>query len=161
MIATAGGPEKVQVCRDLGAELVVDYRAGDFVDAVKEFTGGRGADVIYDPVGGDTYDRSTKCVAFEGRILVMGFTGGRVARGAHQPRADQELHGDRDPPDAVPGARTGYVHETHAALDAAARRRRRRPADLARHPDDRGAARAGQPRRAQLVGQDRRPLVRP
>ena len=44
VIATAGGPAKVQVCRDLGAELVIDYRAGDFVDAVKEFTGGRFAE---------------------------------------------------------------------------------------------------------------------
>jgi NADPH2:quinone reductase len=79
VVATAGGPEKVQVCRDLGAELVIDYRAEDFVDAVKAFTAGRGADVVYDPVGGDTYDRSTKCIAFEGRILVIGFTGGRFA----------------------------------------------------------------------------------
>ena len=79
VIATAGGPEKVEVCRKLGAELALDYREHDFVDAVKEFTGGRGADVIYDPVGGDTYDRSTKCIAFEGRILIIGFTGGRFA----------------------------------------------------------------------------------
>jgi NADPH2:quinone reductase len=79
VIATAGGPEKVDVCRKLGAELAIDYREHDFVDAVKEFTGGRGADVIYDPVGGDTYDRSTKCIAFEGRILIIGFTGGRFA----------------------------------------------------------------------------------
>ncbi|MGZ8762025.1 MAG: NADPH:quinone oxidoreductase family protein [Acidimicrobiia bacterium] len=79
VIATAGGPEKVQVCRDLGAEVVIDYRAGDFVDAVKGATDGRGADVIYDSVGGDTFDRSRKCVAFEGRILVIGFAGGRIA----------------------------------------------------------------------------------
>jgi NADPH2:quinone reductase len=79
VVATAGGAEKVQVCRDLGAELVIVYRAADFVDAVKEFTDGRGADVVYDPVGGDTFDRSTKCIAFEGRILVIGFTGGRFA----------------------------------------------------------------------------------
>jgi len=79
VIATAGGPEKVEVCRALGADLVVDYREQDFVDAVKAFTDGRGADVVYDPVGGDTFDRSTKCVAFEGRILVIGFTGGRFA----------------------------------------------------------------------------------
>jgi NADPH2:quinone reductase len=79
VFATAGGPEKVEVCRKLGAELVVDYRAGDFVDAVKEATGGLGADVIYDPVGGDTFDRSRKCIAFEGRILIIGFTGGRIA----------------------------------------------------------------------------------
>ncbi|MGH9050015.1 MAG: NADPH:quinone oxidoreductase family protein [Acidimicrobiia bacterium] len=79
VFATAGGPEKVEVCRKLGAELVVDYRAGDFVAAVKDATDGRGADVIYDPVGGDTFDRSRKCVAFEGRILVIGFTSGRIA----------------------------------------------------------------------------------
>jgi NADPH2:quinone reductase len=79
VVATAGGPEKVEVCRKLGAHLALDYREHDFVDAVKDFTGGRGADVVYDPVGGDTYDRSTKCVAFEGRILIIGFTGGRFA----------------------------------------------------------------------------------
>jgi NADPH:quinone reductase len=79
VLATAGGPEKVAVCRRLGAELAIDYRAEDFVAAVKDATGGRGADVIYDPVGGDTFDRSRKCIAFEGRILVIGFTGGRFA----------------------------------------------------------------------------------
>jgi NADPH:quinone reductase len=77
VIATAGGPEKVEVCRALGADLAIDYRSGDFVQAVKAATGGRGADVIYDPVGGDVFDRSTKCVAFEGRIVVVGFTSGR------------------------------------------------------------------------------------
>jgi NADPH2:quinone reductase len=77
VIATAGGPDKVEVCRKLGAELAIDYTKDDFVDAVKEHTGGRGADVVYDPVGGDTFDRSRKCVAFEGRILVIGFTSGR------------------------------------------------------------------------------------
>jgi NADPH2:quinone reductase len=79
VFATAGGPEKVEVCRKLGAEVVVDYRAEDFVDAIKAATDGRGADVIYDPVGGDTFDRSRKCIAFEGRILIIGFTGGRMA----------------------------------------------------------------------------------
>jgi NADPH2:quinone reductase len=79
VIATAGGPEKVEVLRTLGVDLALDYREHDFVDAVKEFTDGGGADVIYDPVGGDTYDRSTKCIAFEGRILIIGFTGGRFA----------------------------------------------------------------------------------
>lgn len=79
VIATAGGPDKVAVCERLGADLAIDYRATDFVDAVKAYTNGRGADVIYDPVGGDTYDRSTKVVAWEGRILIIGFTGGRIA----------------------------------------------------------------------------------
>jgi len=80
VVATAGGADKVEVCRKLGAHLALDYRERDFVDAVKEFTDGRGADVIYDPVGGDTYDRSTKCIAFEGRILIIGFTSGRFAQ---------------------------------------------------------------------------------
>jgi NADPH2:quinone reductase len=78
VIATAGGPEKTEVCRKLGAELAIDYTAGDFVDAVKDATNGKGADVIYDPVGGDTFDRSRKCIAFEGRLLVIGFTSGRM-----------------------------------------------------------------------------------
>lgn len=79
VFATAGGPEKVDVCRRLGAEIAIDYRDEDFVEIVKGATDGRGADVIYDPVGGEVFDRSRKCVAFEGRILVIGFTGGRFA----------------------------------------------------------------------------------
>ncbi|HVF20135.1 MAG TPA: NADPH:quinone oxidoreductase family protein [Mycobacteriales bacterium] len=79
VIATAGGPEKVEICRTLGAELAIDYLAEDFVDVVKGATGGRGADVIYDSVGGDTFDRSRKCIAFEGRLVVVGFAGGRIA----------------------------------------------------------------------------------
>ncbi|WFE40965.1 NADPH:quinone oxidoreductase family protein [Micromonospora sp. WMMD998] len=80
VIATAGGPDKVRVCRDLGADVVVDYLADDFVPVVKEVTGGAGADVVYDSVGGDVFDKSRKCVAFEGRIVVVGFAGGRIAQ---------------------------------------------------------------------------------
>jgi NADPH:quinone reductase len=79
VIATAGGADKVEVCRRLGADLVIDYRAEDFVEPVKAFTDGKGVDVIYDPVGGDTYDRSTKVIGWEGRILIIGFTSGRMA----------------------------------------------------------------------------------
>lgn len=78
VIATAGGPDKVKVALDLGADVGIDYTAGDFVEAVKDHTGGRGADVIYDPVGGDIFDRSRKCIAWEGRLLVIGFTSGRI-----------------------------------------------------------------------------------
>jgi NADPH2:quinone reductase len=78
VIATAGGPEKVQVCRDLGADHVVDYTAEDFLPVVKEITGGRGADVVYDPVGGDVFDKSRRCIAFKGRLVVIGFTSGRI-----------------------------------------------------------------------------------
>ena len=78
VIATAGGARKVEVCRQLGADHVVDYTADDFVGVVKEVTGGRGADVVYDPVGGDVFDRSRRCIAFEGRLVVVGFTSGTI-----------------------------------------------------------------------------------
>lgn len=79
VIATAGGSEKVETCRALGADVVVDYSRDDFVPLVKEATEGRGADVVYDSVGGDVFDKSRRCVAFEGRIVVVGFAGGRIA----------------------------------------------------------------------------------
>jgi NADPH2:quinone reductase len=78
VIATAGSDAKVAVCHEIGADLAVNYNAEDFVDTVKKATDGRGADVVYDPVGGDVFDRSTKCIAFEGRIVVVGFTSGRM-----------------------------------------------------------------------------------
>jgi NADPH2:quinone reductase len=78
VIATAGGPDKVKVALDLGADVGIDYKVEDFVEVVKEATGGRGADVIYDPVGGDIFDRSRKVIAWEGRLLVIGFTSGRI-----------------------------------------------------------------------------------
>jgi NADPH:quinone reductase len=78
VIGVVGGPEKAEVARRLGADVVVDRHTEDFVAVVKERTGGRGADVVFDPVGGETYDRSTKCVAFEGRIVVVGFAGGTI-----------------------------------------------------------------------------------
>lgn len=80
VIATAGGPEKVAVCLTLGADVAVDYLAGDFGAVVKQETAGRGADVIFDSVGGDIFDRSRRCVAWEGRIVVIGFAGGRIAQ---------------------------------------------------------------------------------
>nr|WP_088006049.1 NADPH:quinone oxidoreductase family protein [Indiicoccus explosivorum] len=79
VIATAGSDEKLAVCKQLGADIAVNYRESDFVAIVKEATNGKGADVIFDPVGGDTFDRSRKCIAFEGRLLVIGFAGGRIA----------------------------------------------------------------------------------
>ncbi|MBA4862275.1 NADPH:quinone oxidoreductase family protein [Streptomyces sp. PSKA54] len=78
VIGVAGGPEKVKVARELGCDLVLDRYTDDVVAAVKEATGGRGADVIYDPVGGNAYAQSAKCVAFEGRIVVVGFTSGTI-----------------------------------------------------------------------------------
>src|SRR5215210_1488786 len=79
VFSTAGGPEKVEVCERLGAEVAVDYKEENFVDAVKEATDGRGAEVIFDPVGGEVFDLSRRCVAFEGRIVIVGFTSGSIA----------------------------------------------------------------------------------
>jgi NADPH2:quinone reductase len=78
VIAVVGGSEKAKVAADLGADVVIDRREENFVSVVKDVTHGRGADVVYDPVGGDAYAGSAKCVAFEGRILVVGFAGGVV-----------------------------------------------------------------------------------
>ena len=80
VIATAGGPEKKAILQEkLHVDLAIDYLNEDFVEVVKAETDGRGVDVIYDPVGGDTFDRSRKVIAWDGRILVIGFTGGRIA----------------------------------------------------------------------------------
>ncbi|MFH8403947.1 NADPH:quinone oxidoreductase family protein [Streptomyces sp. NPDC018019] len=78
VIGVVGGAAKAAVARELGCDLVLDRRTDDIVAAVKEATGGRGADVVYDPVGGDAYAKSVKCVAFEGRIVVVGFASGAV-----------------------------------------------------------------------------------
>ncbi|MGW4753960.1 NADPH:quinone oxidoreductase family protein [Streptomyces chartreusis] len=78
VIGVVGGADKVAVARELGCDVVVDRRSEDVIGAVKEATGGRGADVIYDPVGGESYDQSAKVVAFEGRIVVVGFASGRI-----------------------------------------------------------------------------------
>ena len=78
VIATAGGAEKLAIARENGADEGIDYREEDFALRVKEITGGRGADVIYDSVGGDTFDESLKCIAWNGRLLVIGFASGRI-----------------------------------------------------------------------------------
>ncbi|MFE4831013.1 NADPH:quinone oxidoreductase family protein [Streptomyces sp. NPDC056672] len=78
VIGVVGGPDKARVALELGCDLVIDRRTDDLVAAVKEATGGRGADVVYDPVGGEAFTRSTKCVAFEGRIVVVGFASGTI-----------------------------------------------------------------------------------
>ncbi|MFF2044378.1 NADPH:quinone oxidoreductase family protein [Kitasatospora sp. NPDC058170] len=78
VIGVVGGAEKAAVARESGVDLVIDRTAEDFVAVVREATGGRGADVVFDPVGGDAFTGSTRCIAFEGRILVVGFAGGRI-----------------------------------------------------------------------------------
>ena len=76
VIATASTEEKRKFLVEYGAEHALP--SSGFREAVKELTYGRGADVIYDPVGGDVFDESTRCIAFNGRLLVVGFTSGRI-----------------------------------------------------------------------------------
>lgn len=78
VIGFVGGPDKAEVARRLGCDAVVDRRSEDVVARVKEITEGHGADVVYDPVGGAAYQQSTKCIAFEGRIVVVGFASGDI-----------------------------------------------------------------------------------
>jgi NADPH2:quinone reductase len=78
VIGVVGGAEKAAVAKELGADLVIDRTSEDFVAVVKEATGGHGADVVFDPVGGEAYTGATKCVAFEGRIVVVGFASGSI-----------------------------------------------------------------------------------
>jgi NADPH:quinone reductase len=78
VIAAAGGAEKLAVARRAGADHLIDYTREDLRERVKEITGGRGVDVVYDPVGGDAFDQSLRSVAWEGRLIVIGFAGGRI-----------------------------------------------------------------------------------
>jgi NADPH2:quinone reductase len=78
VIACASTPEKLAVAAAHGAEHLVEYTRENLRDRVRELTLGRGADVIYDPVGGDAFDAALRCIAFEGRILVIGFASGRI-----------------------------------------------------------------------------------
>lgn len=79
VIGTAGSPEKCALVRDLGAQEVIDYRSGDFAEAVLEATDGRGVDVCFDGVGGQTMTQSLRCLARCGRHLVIGFASGIAA----------------------------------------------------------------------------------
>jgi len=80
VFATAGGPEKTAVCRALGVHVAIDYNNEDFVEVVLTETHGKGIDIVVDPVGGDVFERSRRCVASEGRIMVVGFTSGVIAQ---------------------------------------------------------------------------------
>ncbi len=79
VFATAGGAEKVKACRDLGADVAIDYKTEDFAAKVKEATAKRGVDVILDMVGGDYFGRNLDCMAVEGRLVYIAYLrGGKV-----------------------------------------------------------------------------------
>jgi NADPH2:quinone reductase len=77
-IATASSSDKRDFCRAQGADYVLNSLDTNWVEEVRKVTEGHGADIIYDPVGSDIFDLSTKCIAFDGRLLIVGFAGGRI-----------------------------------------------------------------------------------
>jgi NADPH2:quinone reductase len=78
VIAASASDAKLAVIGEEYAPDALVNVTGGFRERVKEITGGRGADVVYDPVGGDVFDESVRCIAFNGRLLVVGFTSGRI-----------------------------------------------------------------------------------
>jgi len=76
VIAVVGGSEKAEVCRALGADITIDHQSEGIAEAVLRATEGRGADLVYDPVGGDAFDQAVDCIASEGRILAIGYASG-------------------------------------------------------------------------------------
>jgi putative PIG3 family NAD(P)H quinone oxidoreductase len=79
VLATAGTPDKLALCRDLGADVAIDYRRQDFVDVVAQATDGHGADVILDNMGASYLARNVSALAIEGRLVVIGLQGGTAA----------------------------------------------------------------------------------
>ena len=78
VIACAGSAEKLAIAQQYGADHLIDYSREDIRERVKAITGGRGADVVYDPVGGDAFDASLRSIAWGGRIIIIGFASGRI-----------------------------------------------------------------------------------
>jgi NADPH:quinone reductase len=78
VIACAGSPEKLEIARQHGADHLIDYSREDIRERVKAITGGLGADVVYDPVGGEAFDASLRSIAWGGRIIIIGFASGRI-----------------------------------------------------------------------------------
>jgi NADPH2:quinone reductase len=110
VIATASTEEKRSVCVEEGADHAIGYEAG-FRDKVMELTGGRGVDIIYDPVNGPTFEESLRCLAWSGRILILGFLGGAPASARTNYLLIKGI-------EAI-GVRIGGLNEAHPELAAA------------------------------------------
>ena len=80
VIAAASSDEKLELCKQLGADEVINYNTTDLKAAIKELTGGRGVDVVYDPVGGDYAEPAIRGMAWKGRYLVIGFASGPIPK---------------------------------------------------------------------------------
>ncbi len=110
VVATAGSEEKRNACLEEGADYAIDYRSG-FVEQVKQLTGGRGVDIVYDPIGDKVADESLRCLAWGGRLLILGFLGG----GPTNIRSNYLLIKGID---AI-GVRIGGLNEANPALASA------------------------------------------
>jgi NADPH2:quinone reductase len=80
VIAAASSPEKLQIAQQAGADDLIDYSDGELKEKVKALTEGKGADVIYDPVGGPMFDQCMRCINWGGRVLIVGFVGGDIPK---------------------------------------------------------------------------------
>jgi len=80
VIAVAGGPDKAAFCSSIGADAIIDHRSQDITEAARELTGGKGADVVFDPVGGKPGRAAFKATAFEGRFVIIGYASGEWAQ---------------------------------------------------------------------------------
>ena len=78
VIATASNEEKLKIAKNYGADYCINYSNKEFKDEVKEITNGKGADIIYDPVGGSIFEQSLRCIAWNGKLLVIGFASGKI-----------------------------------------------------------------------------------
>ncbi len=110
VIATASTEEKRRVCLEEGADHAIPYQAG-FRDKVLELTGGRGVDIVYDPVNGPTFEESLRCLAWSGRILILGFLGGPPAAARTNYLLIKGI-------EAI-GVRIGGLNEAHPEIAAA------------------------------------------
>jgi len=110
VIATASTEKKRAVCLEEGADHAIDYQAG-FRDKVMELTGGRGVDIIYDPVNGPTFEESLRCLAWGGRILILGFLGGAPAAARSNYLLIKGIE--------TIGVRIGGLNEAHPEIAAA------------------------------------------
>lgn len=151
VIATASSQEKLDVLADRGADHVINVADG-FRDKVKDLTGGHGADVIYDPVGGDVFDESVRCIAWGGRLLVIGFASGRIPdisvnmpliKGFSVVGVRAGEYGRRDPEKGA---------ENIAAIDAMAAKGTIRPYVYASFPLDQAAEAMCQLRDRRVIG---------
>ncbi len=112
VIGVVGSPEKVPVAKRLGAEIVIDRSQQDIAEAVREATDGKGVDVVFDSVGGEAFEASTSVIAFEGRVVLVGFAGGKIP----QAQTEHILDGNY----AVYGLNWRLYHDRDPALVARA-----------------------------------------